>query len=171
MNPMASILSVITSPFVHSWWQELAGLEHRARLGSGEFGSKLETNGDKAWLHDLSQWVNNIGPARDGLHTDVTSFFYWCAPLTALLFLPSPHIDMAAACSSFPNWPSPECCKVRLLARRADGSLEGCTLDRNKWGMPCCLHSAVVCAGAGTPTQETQAAWWMMAGWLLSGPR
>lgn len=38
----------------------------------------METEGDKAWLHDLSQWINNIGPANDGLHTDVTSFFYWC---------------------------------------------------------------------------------------------
>lgn len=54
-------------------------------VGSGEFGTKLETDGDKAWLHDLSQWVNNIGPANDGLHSDVTSFFYWYAQLTPLL--------------------------------------------------------------------------------------
>ena len=58
------------------------GRPHKnADFGTGEFGTKLETDGDKEWLHDLSQWVNNIGPANDGLHNDVTSFFYWCALL------------------------------------------------------------------------------------------
>ena len=27
----------------------------------------------------MSQWVNNIGSADDGLHNDVTSWFYWWA--------------------------------------------------------------------------------------------
>ncbi len=68
--------------------------EHTHGLPPGEFGTKLETEGDRAWLHDLSQWINNIGLANDGLHTDVTSFFYWYGPLTVVLRLhPSHHTN------------------------------------------------------------------------------
>ena len=70
----------------------------------GEFGTKLETAGDEAWLHDLSQWINNIGPANDGMHTDVTSFFYWYVPVNALVHLhPSRHTKAAAWLTTLEN--------------------------------------------------------------------
>ena len=44
---------------------------------AGEFGTTFTTNDDKAWLHDFSQWKNNIAGGNDGLHNNVNSYFYW----------------------------------------------------------------------------------------------
>jgi hypothetical protein len=46
---------------------------------TGEFGTTLVQSGDLQWIHDFSEWVNNISPANDGQHSPVTSYFYWCA--------------------------------------------------------------------------------------------
>ena len=35
---------------------------------------------DMAWLHDFTEWKNNIAPANDGLHDNVNSYFYWRDP-------------------------------------------------------------------------------------------
>lgn len=55
------------------------------RFISGEFGTTLALADDLSWLHDFTEWINNISPANDGLHAPVTSFFYWCAKTASLL--------------------------------------------------------------------------------------
>ena len=44
---------------------------------AGEIGTMFTSSDDKAWMHDFTQWRNNIGAANDGLHNNVNSYFYW----------------------------------------------------------------------------------------------
>ncbi|CAL5222447.1 g4812 [Coccomyxa viridis] len=53
------------------------GTAHRFPIAIGEFGTKFTSGDDMAWIHDFSQWKNNIGAANDGLHDNVNSYFFW----------------------------------------------------------------------------------------------
>lgn len=69
--------------------QWILELPSKYMLCAGEFGTTFTTNDDKAWLHDFSEWKNNIAPANDGLHDNVNSYFYWyCRTFFAFLVNP-----------------------------------------------------------------------------------
>ena len=46
-------------------------------LRAGEFGTTYTTQDDIAWIHDFTEYINNIGAADDGLHNNIASWFYW----------------------------------------------------------------------------------------------
>lgn len=51
---------------------------------AGEFGATFTHSTDFDWIHDLAEWMNNIGSANDGLHASIGSFFYWWASIPLL---------------------------------------------------------------------------------------
>ena len=61
-----------TSTWERNWADWLAA--------AGEFGTTFTSSDDMAWLHDFTEWKNNIPPANDGLHDNVNSYFYWQDP-------------------------------------------------------------------------------------------
>ena len=69
-----------------SWriaWHKCSALKRRWAdwpAATGEFGTTFVSSDDMAWLHDFSEWKNNIAPANDGLHDNVNSYFYWQDP-------------------------------------------------------------------------------------------
>lgn len=44
---------------------------------AGEFGTTYVTGDDINWIHDFTEYINNVGSAADGRHNNIASWFYW----------------------------------------------------------------------------------------------